>query len=151
MYFSVLVPWSDAPTKWHPTSKSGPFSVLTRGAFSTEDAAHAWAKNNLEGHPYEVRLNDGGDVMFKPDNTIAEVLQIIEAAGLRLVRVGRRSTTERTRWDGEPPFIAVLEVQPAHRRDGIPYLFTKHGDDLIGALNSAFVAVQEAHRRHASP
>lgn len=85
--------------------------------------------------------------MFKPDHTLAEVLQIIEAAGLRLVRIGRRSTTEP--WDGEPPFVAILEVQPAHRRDGIPYLFARRGDDLIGALNSAFVAVQEAHRRRA--
>ena len=56
-YFSVLVPYVPAKfaTKWHPTSETGPFSVLSRGAFKTFDEAVSWARKNLEGLPYEVK------------------------------------------------------------------------------------------------
>lgn len=53
-YWTVVIPYSEYPTKWHPTDRSGPFSVLTRGAFGTETEAHAWAKKHLEGQPYRV-------------------------------------------------------------------------------------------------
>lgn len=55
VYITVVIPWSDKPTKWHPTEKEGPFSVLIRGAFRTEREAHAWARANLEGQPYSLR------------------------------------------------------------------------------------------------
>lgn len=34
-------------TKWHPTEESGPFSVLTRGAFGTRDEACQWASREI--------------------------------------------------------------------------------------------------------
>jgi hypothetical protein len=57
-YYTVIIPWSDTPTIWHPTERFGPFKVLSRGAFATEAEAHAWAEAKLGGQPYEVRLID---------------------------------------------------------------------------------------------
>jgi hypothetical protein len=56
-YFSVLVPYvkPHLATQWHPTSPSGPFAVLSRGAFRTKQAARRWAKAHLNGSPYELR------------------------------------------------------------------------------------------------
>ena len=54
-YFTVVIPWSDKPTKWHPTEQKGPFSVLSRGCFPNGVAALEWAEKNLEGQPYSVR------------------------------------------------------------------------------------------------
>jgi len=53
-YFTVVVPFSTA-SQWHAKETTGPFSVLTRGRFETEAEAHAWAKEHLNGGPYEVR------------------------------------------------------------------------------------------------
>lgn len=50
-YFSVRIPWSDAPTVWHPTEKEGPFAVLTRGMFKTAEDAHTWAREHLGHNP----------------------------------------------------------------------------------------------------
>lgn len=57
-YFSVLIPWSDAPTRWHPTEKTGPFSELSRGVFPTPTAARRWADANLAGQPYRLQYVD---------------------------------------------------------------------------------------------
>lgn len=54
-YFTVQIPFSKKPTKWHPTDSSGPFSILTRGAFKSEKAASAWADEHLDGQPYTVK------------------------------------------------------------------------------------------------
>ena len=54
-YWSVVIPWSDSPTRWHPTEPTGPFATLTRGSFQTEEEAHRWAAEHLEGQPYSVR------------------------------------------------------------------------------------------------
>jgi hypothetical protein len=54
IYYSVHIQWSDKPTAWHPTEKTGPFSVLSSGSFASEEAAHSWAKENLAGQPYSV-------------------------------------------------------------------------------------------------
>lgn len=54
-YFTVLVPWSATPTEWHPTEDTGPFAVLTRGAFRNEDDARYWAITHLKGEPYSLR------------------------------------------------------------------------------------------------
>lgn len=54
-YYTVIVPWSDRPTIWHPTERIGPFTTLSRGAFATEAAAHDWA-TRLAGEPYTVKL-----------------------------------------------------------------------------------------------
>jgi hypothetical protein len=54
-YYTVLIPWSDTPTKWHPTDKDGPFAVLTRGAFRCTSEAEEWAKEALEGQPFTVK------------------------------------------------------------------------------------------------
>ena len=52
-YWTVIVPWSNNPTVWHPTDRS--FSPLSRGSFPTRQAAHAWAKTHLRGQPYSLR------------------------------------------------------------------------------------------------
>jgi hypothetical protein len=57
-YWTVVIPYSETPTLWHPTSPVGPFSTLTRGSFKDEDKAHAWAKGHLNGQPYSTRLID---------------------------------------------------------------------------------------------
>ena len=55
MYYTIRIPWSNKPTQWHPTDKTGPFSVLTRGAFKTWEAAYAWAEKNLGGQSYSIK------------------------------------------------------------------------------------------------
>lgn len=56
-YFSVVIPWSDKPTVWHPAEKEGPFSTLTRGSFKTAEEAHTWAVEHLGHAPvYSVKL-----------------------------------------------------------------------------------------------
>lgn len=72
-YYTVLIPWSDSPTKWHPTDRTGPFAVLSRGAFSCESEAHEWARETLEGQPYELKRIagiPGIDPTLKADDTV---------------------------------------------------------------------------------
>lgn len=56
-YWSVSVPYSDKPTKWHCTDTAGQwaYATLSRGAFQTEGEAHQWALDNLQGQPYYLR------------------------------------------------------------------------------------------------
>lgn len=54
-YYTILIPWSDKPTQWHPTTKVGPFAVLSRGAFRHAEEAEEWAKEHLDGQPFEVK------------------------------------------------------------------------------------------------
>lgn len=51
-YYTLLVPFSETPTMWHPTDRTGPFSVLNRGAFATYAALEVWAASRLNGQPY---------------------------------------------------------------------------------------------------
>lgn len=60
-HYSVIVPWSDTPTEWHPTERTGPFATLVRGAWTTPEAAHAWAAKYLKGQPYSVRFTPASD------------------------------------------------------------------------------------------
>jgi hypothetical protein len=54
-YFTVSIPYAGlGASQWHPTDSTGPWSTLTRGAFETIAEAHEWAKDHLNGHPYEV-------------------------------------------------------------------------------------------------
>jgi len=55
IYYSLSIPHSSTPTEWHPTEATGPFAVLSRGAFATEAEAHEWARTHLAGQPYSVR------------------------------------------------------------------------------------------------
>ena len=55
-HWSVLIPWSDTPTEWHPTERTGPLSVLVRGAFKTEGDLIAWCERHIPGHPYTKRF-----------------------------------------------------------------------------------------------
>jgi hypothetical protein len=64
-YFTLVVPYSETPTKWHPTERFGPFSVLNRGAFRTYAAAERWAQENLGGQPYTSRFISGRE--FDPN------------------------------------------------------------------------------------
>jgi hypothetical protein len=53
--YTVIIPYSETPTPWHPTDRTGPFAVLSRGAFAYPHQAHAWAHARLEGQPYTLR------------------------------------------------------------------------------------------------
>mgnify|MGYP001583712273 FL=1 len=57
-YHTVVIPWSDTPTQWHPTDKEGSFSTLTRGNFATESEANTWARIALGGQPYTIKYVD---------------------------------------------------------------------------------------------
>ncbi len=48
-YWTVEIPYQAEHTSnpWMPTNSSGPFSVLTRGAFLTNKEAVDWAELNL--------------------------------------------------------------------------------------------------------
>lgn len=51
-YYTVVIPPAKKDsTKWHHASKT-----LTRGAFKTEKEAEAWAKKNIPGHKYNVKM-----------------------------------------------------------------------------------------------
>lgn len=54
--FTVQIPWVPASlaTMWHPTDRTGPFAVLSRGAFADEVSAILWAQLHLNGTPYRV-------------------------------------------------------------------------------------------------
>lgn len=60
-YFTVEIPWEpDASkrTSWHPYQATGPFSVLTRGAFALAGEADQWARQNLGQTSYTIKLVD---------------------------------------------------------------------------------------------
>lgn len=62
-YYTLLVPYTEENrTEWHPRERTGPFSVLNRGAFPTVEAAHEWAKAHIPGTAYEIRSNIGDDI-----------------------------------------------------------------------------------------
>lgn len=59
--YTVSIPWSDLPTKWHPTVKTGPFSILTRGVFRSQEEAEQWAAKHLQTHHhYNIMQFDNG-------------------------------------------------------------------------------------------
>jgi hypothetical protein len=55
-YYTVIIPWSEHATRWHPEQPYGPMSKLSRGAFRTQSEAHGWARDNLEEQPYSVKF-----------------------------------------------------------------------------------------------
>lgn len=59
-YYTLLVPYVPykLATEWHPTEDTGPFKVLTRGAFQTIEEAVAWGKAKLNGTPYSIHYTD---------------------------------------------------------------------------------------------
>ena len=67
-YFTIRIPWAPYGfrTKWHPTENTGPFKVLCRGSFHTMVEAIQWAKDNLNGTPYNIRYVDSNGVTREP-------------------------------------------------------------------------------------
>lgn len=57
-YITVVIPWSATPTIWHPTTKTGPLSTLTRGMFATTLDAVTWARKHLKGQPFTLAIVD---------------------------------------------------------------------------------------------
>lgn len=59
-HFTCFIPWEpDAAkrTEWHPTENTGPFKVLSRGAFKSRALAHQWADEKLGvGATYTVKF-----------------------------------------------------------------------------------------------
>lgn len=69
-YYTLVIPFTEENrTEWHPTDRTGPFAVITRGMFKTEGEAHTWAKEHIPGTAYSVRSNVADDV------AVAEILQ----------------------------------------------------------------------------
>jgi len=56
-YYTVLIPWSDRPTQWHPTEKG--FSPLSRGAFKTKAEARAWVEKHGIGSAHSIKRIPG--------------------------------------------------------------------------------------------
>lgn len=58
VYWSLVLPFAGTPkpSPWHPDKPTGAFSRLMTGAFKTEAAAHEWAREKLNGGPYELRF-----------------------------------------------------------------------------------------------
>lgn len=54
-HYSVLLRYVDNGTEWHPIEPTGPFAVLTRGAFKTQADAQVWANEHIPGYEYEVK------------------------------------------------------------------------------------------------
>lgn len=101
-YFTVIIPWSERPTMWHPTERTGPFSVLSRGAFKTIAAARAWADEHLAGEPYEVKTIDPSSEFASPAlRTVGSAIQ----RGL----MGLSGYFDG--WGGYPPDWAVTTIE----------------------------------------
>lgn len=59
-YYTILLPYTTTQaTKWHPTKPTGPFSLLSRGAFPDMSAMMQWAAENLEQGPWSYRWEPG--------------------------------------------------------------------------------------------
>lgn len=60
-YWTIHIPWVPRKfsTQWHPTDESGPFAVLSRGAFLTRNEAIDWGLLNLAGCPYTIVKVEG--------------------------------------------------------------------------------------------
>lgn len=54
MYYTIIVPFvpREFRTEWHPIT----FSTLQRGAFDSIGDAIRWARENLNGTPYTIKL-----------------------------------------------------------------------------------------------
>jgi hypothetical protein len=62
-YWTVVIPYvAEGATEWHPTTPTGPFATLSRGAFRRITDAIVWAVTKLRGAPYTLRFTaDGAD------------------------------------------------------------------------------------------
>lgn len=60
-YYTLVVSWVPVAfqTEWHPDAETGPFSVISRGAFRTLEEALAWGRDRLGGTPYTVKFIPG--------------------------------------------------------------------------------------------
>lgn len=54
-YFTVVIPYSKTPTKWHPRVEG---ESLGRGAFPTIPEAQDWATTHLNGQPYTIQKHE---------------------------------------------------------------------------------------------
>jgi hypothetical protein len=61
----------------------GPFSTLTRGVFKTHGEAIAWARENLNGTPYTIKLEGGPDSGAAPPwlSDVAQALGYVRPDG----------------------------------------------------------------------
>jgi hypothetical protein len=66
-YWTIQIPWVPRKfsTPWHPTDESGPFSVLSRGAFLTRNEAIDWGLIHLGGCPYTITKVEA-EAAFEP-------------------------------------------------------------------------------------
>jgi len=88
--------------------------------------------------------------MIDGNTTLSELTGLLAGAGLQLVRLartGHAGTAQRApRWDGKTlhqprAWCATVIVEPAHRRDGVPFVFDGEGDDMQSAIRDAWVHV----------
>jgi hypothetical protein len=75
-YWSILLSYVHVgATKWHPTEKSGPFSIITRGCFASKAKAYEWAKENIPGHTFALTEYARGNYLAPAFNS-----EILKAA-----------------------------------------------------------------------
>lgn len=62
MYYTIVLAYEPHGSPWHPIESTGPFAVVSRGSFRTEEEAHAWALLQIPGYHYVVRsFDDDGE------------------------------------------------------------------------------------------
>lgn len=81
-YYTVIVPYvaPEFQTEWHPTENTGPFAILSRGAFKSEASAIAWARAHLNGTPYSLKAFVNYTEVEKDPKTIARANELIQNA-----------------------------------------------------------------------
>lgn len=119
-YFTVAIPFAphEFRTPFHPDTDVGPFSTLTRGVFKTRAEAIAWARENLNGTPYTIKLEGGPDNGAAPPwlSDVAQALGYVRPDGaplalnwsqaLEAIRELRRG---RDYWQGKAAALSVSE------------------------------------------
>lgn len=57
-YYTVSIPYTSYRNEWTPTTATGPFSDIQRGAFQRVEQAHEWADKHIPGRRYGIRRID---------------------------------------------------------------------------------------------
>jgi hypothetical protein len=155
-YYTVLVPFSERPTQWHPTTSTGPFAVLTRGAFRTRAEAVAWADDKLCAQPYELLFIEGAaplaglallcqregsyhvaSLAAGPAAVLARLLDVLRqlapeaVAGLPGISPDALADDAHPAWNGGPAeaaLHAIMATVNAHAPEGFALII--EGDSL---------------------
>jgi hypothetical protein len=78
-YYTVVIPYSETPTLWHPRYPASEAQAMTRGCFLWPAGAHAWARRRLGGQPYSVRYQRA----YASERDLTESVSVIPAYVVR--------------------------------------------------------------------